>query len=527
MLIGYVSDENDLALSGVDVEVGAGVTARSTATGAIHADIEPGSYRVTLALAGFGAKHVDVELPGAHRFRLLSDRLRGYIWPKWTVAGRPAELRVHSTTPFRAELWRYDLHREWVRLLGWYDEHGPRAMAQLLPDTDVAATGTGWNTVGYTSPAHSPRLVAPARSGLHYVRVENAAGEFTSFPWVVAPDRPRSPVAVLASTNTWNAYNNFGGRSNYINADRLPARPAVNARQDLRRYTEGNQATHHAPNGEYAPLSFDRPDPDCAVGPDEEVTDPARGRLASTLAPGLWRLLAWLSREGYGHDLYADRQLDDGTLDLDAYRVLILDAHPEYWSRPAYERLKAWVHERGGRLMYLGGNGIDCEVRFTGDDAIVFATEGVGPDFESRFHHTVEPQSRLLGVTFTGPGEGTAAPYATVAPDHWVFAGTGLTAGAWFGTASLHERIPGGASGHETDKRTPQSPAGTVLLAKGTNAEDGGAEMTYYETDSGGAVFSAGSITYVNSLLVDPPLSRITRNVLDRFAGSGQSVSVP
>ena len=35
---------------------------------------------------------------------------------------------------------------------------------------------------------------------------------------------------------------------------------------------------------------------------------------------------------------------------------------PEYWSRDAYFRLKQWVFERGGRLMYLGGNGIDCEV---------------------------------------------------------------------------------------------------------------------------------------------------------------------
>ena len=40
------------------------------------------------------------------------------------------------------------------------------------------------------------------------------------------PATPGAPVAVLASTNTWNAYNNFGGRSNYINADHLPERAA-------------------------------------------------------------------------------------------------------------------------------------------------------------------------------------------------------------------------------------------------------------------------------------------------------------
>jgi hypothetical protein len=100
---------------------------------------------------------------------------------------------------------------------------------------------------------------------------------------------------------------------------------------------------------------------------------------------------------------------------------------------------------------------------------------------------------------------------------HWVFTGTGLRNGDLFGVASLHERCPGGASGHETDKISPSSPPGTLLLAKGLNPDDGGAELVYYETASGGAVFSAGSISYPASLLVDTPLSRITVNVITRF----------
>ena len=54
----------------------------------------------------------------------------------------------------------------------------------------------------------------------------------------------------------------------------------------------------------------------------------------------------------------------DGTLDLDAYRVLVLSVHPEYWSAEAYRASSDWVFERGGRLMYLGGNGLNCEVEF-------------------------------------------------------------------------------------------------------------------------------------------------------------------
>ncbi len=56
-----------------------------------------------------------------------------------------------------------------------------------------------------------------------------------------------------------------------------------------------------------------------------------------------------------------------------------------------------------------------------------------------------------------------------------------------------------------------------MLLAKGTNPDDGGAEMVYYEVERGGAVFSVGSITYVSCVLVDANISRITRNVIERF----------
>ena len=111
----------------------------------------------------------------------------------------------------------------------------------------------------------------------------------------------------------------------------------------------------------------------------------------------------------------------------------------------------------------------------------------------------------------------TAAPYRVIEESHWAFAGAGLRNGDLFGEKTLHERVPGGASGHETDKRSASSPANTVLLAKGTNPDDGGAEIVYHEPGKGGAVFSVGSITWVAALLVNERVSRITRNVLERF----------
>lgn len=540
MLIGYVSDERFVAVADALLEFqrdGKTVAiVRSTPRGAVHAELEPGPYHVTLVKDGFGSKSVrmTVDRQTPYHFRLLSDCILGYVWPRAVKSGARSEFRVHATEPYRLSLWRYGWKRELVKLLGWFDEHGPRAVMQITPDGDYTQTGVGWNKIGYGSAHHTQFVTAPERSGLYYLHAKGEkSGEFFSFPWIVAPARPTAPIAVLASTNTWLAYNNFGGRSNYINADRLPAEPVVNARQDLIRYTKaGSFNVWGFADDEYLPLAFERPEPGNVVREHEEVTDPIEGRLPCGMAPAEWRLLGWLEREGFAYDFYSEGQLHDGAVDLDAYKILIISIHPEYWSRQMYQRVKDWVHKRGGKLMYLGGNGLNCEVEFLEGDRLRFKTflapttggalgmpDPNNPDkyLESRMHRTLESEANLLGVVCTEAGIMTAAPYRVVKADHWILAGTGLCDGDLFGHKSLQERIHGGASGHETDKMSMHSPPGTVLLAKGINQDEGGAEMVYYETASGGAVFSVGSITYVPCLLVDDAISRITANVITRF----------
>jgi N,N-dimethylformamidase len=536
MLIGYVSDERYTALADVLLEFMRGeesVTVRSTPRGAVYADLTPGAYRVTLAKEGYGAKTVEVHVKQGepYAFRLLSNRLLGYVWPKWVRSGERGEFRVHSVEAYRLSLVRYGWEKELVRLLGWYDEHGPRAVVQITPDGDYTQSGVQWNRQGYASAHHGQSVLAPERSGLYYFHAETEAGAFFAFPWVVAPAAPQASVAVLAATNNWNAYNNFGGRSNYINASGLPPTPIVNARQDLPRYAGGTYGEWQAPDDAYLPLSFDRPEPGNSLPRDARITDPIRGRDGCHQAPAEWRLLGWLEREGFAYDLYSETQLHNGTLELDAYRVLILGGHPEYWSETMYRRVKEWVYARGGRLMYLGGNGLNCAVEFPDSatmrclsylsslDGSTGMTDPTDPTrrFDSRFHRCVEPEASLLGVTTTATGIMTAAPYRVIEDTHWIFTETGLRAGDTFGHANLHERCHGGASGHETDKRSLFSPPETVLLAKGLNPDEGGAEMVTYTTESGGAVFSVGSITYIASLPVDAPISRITRNVLEQF----------
>lgn len=528
-IIGYVSDEQFVALPDVLVEVesltnGATWEIRSTARGVLRADLPAGRYRVTLTKPGFGAKASVVDLGGEPvQFRLLSDRVYGYMRPKCSRSGELAEYRLHATEQCQLTLWRYGVTRDKVATVTWVDEHGPQANRQILPDGDFTQTGVRWNCDGFPSP---PTIQAPERGGLYYLWARTPSGASFSFPWIVAPRQPRAKIAVVAATNTWNAYNNFGGRSNYIHADRLPDSPIVYSRQDLDRYRDPQPfGGWRPPDSDYAPLSFDRPEPMNHLFDDPEATDPIRGRNQCHLAPTEWRLLAWMEREGFDYDLYSDTQLHDGTLPLSVYQVLVLTAHPEYWSREMYFRAKAWV-QSGGKLVYLGGNGLNCEVTFDSNGAMrclthLFSAHGEmggandrGGFWDSRMHRRVESEANLLGVACSETGIMTSAPYRVVDPAHWVFAGTGLTKNERFGQTTLHERVPGGASGHETDKRMASSPPNTHFLAKGLNPDEGGAEVVMIDPFEKGKVFSVGSITWIAALFTDSVVSRVTANVL-------------
>jgi N,N-dimethylformamidase len=520
MLIGYVSDEYYAALGDVAVELrgpGGHSATRSWPSGAVHADVPAGDYEVCLSRAGFGSKRVQAKLAPDRpaQFRLLSDGLLGYAWPKWCRGGERVEFRVHTVEPYKLALWRYGLDKTFVRNIGWYDNHGPRAAMQTVPDGHFVETGVKWDN-GYG--IHRQVITAPERTGLYYFHARGESGAFFSFPLVVAPLQPKAPIAILASTNNWNAYNPFGGRSNYIMASKMLEQPIVNSKADLPRYKSTDYGEWKS-GPTFAPLSFDRPEPYNFVPAEVECRAPIEGRQACHLAPAEWRLFGWLEQEQFAYDLYADEHLHKGILDLDAYRVLVLSTHPEYWTEEMYRRVKAWVFERGGKLAYLGGNGLNCKVELLDDGKAMRCLNGWPAGKESRFHAQVESEANLLGVVYTDPGAMTSAPYEVIEPDHWVFARTGLKRGDRFGLKTLHERYGDGASGHETDKISPSSPKNTLLLARGLNPDEGGAHMVFFDTPKGGAVFSVGSITFPSALFTDEACATITRNVLRRFLG--------
>jgi len=539
MLLGYVSDEMFVAIADAQVEFRSADKSqvflfRSTPSGAIHGEIPPGEYDVAISHPAHGSKlskYTNDVKAKPKQFRLMSKKLTGYIWPKWSRSGEKAEIRFSSHEVTEVSLWRLGWEVEHVRELGRFEPFAPLGDSQTLPDGDIAQSGVGWNHERFPfGPNLDARtLIAPEISGLYYIQLKGRSGETFTFPWIVAPHAPKAEIALLTSNICWNAYNDWGGRSNYVAADKLPDAPTISVTQESPWFRPTGAVWWV--NNTFEPLSFDRPEPINNIDLTESITDPIKKIGSEHLVAGEWRLLGWMEREGLAHDLYSENQLHDGTLNLDDYSVVVLSTHPEYWTITMYEKLKAWVNQ-GGKLLYLGGNGINCSVELHDYAMTVYdmdlsdwlphrAYTGEGALIPSRFGLRHETESTLLGVVMSFAGMGTGAPYEVLEPEHPIFAGTSLKKGEHFGFETLAVRCPGGASGHETDKIDASSPANIQLLARGINGPGAGADLVTYTTPTGGLVISVGSINWGAGLPIDDTLSTITRNMFALALGTG------
>ena len=417
--------------------------------------------------------------------------IEGYADVISVEPGGTLALKVSSYSPtFSLEIARYGAETEVL-----IRESGIPGGIQNYP-LDAFREGAGWET------RYSLEIPAGWRSGIYAAKLtDDGTGHahYVSFVVKKDPAAPPARLVVLANTNTWQAYNDWAGGSFYVDF------PSADIPEDevLARQFAPGFANMHRPNQMAYPLG------------DE-------GHLTQAEL----HVLRWLERNGWEFDLISDWDLHHEAGILDGYAAFMLQTHPEYWSEAMYDQLDAYL-DRGGNLAYIGGNAIDLKVVVSGT-VLEVRTAGGPHQLDGEpggyWRNLGRPQAGVLGVAYDSYGYHTYAPFEVLLADHWVFAGTGLAAGSLIGQTGLNR---GKASGWETDKRGPGTPENVTLLAKGTNPDNGGAEMTYFEHPGGGGVFSAGSITFGGSLAVDGNLSQILQNVLSRFTGQPGLGSAP
>jgi len=453
---------------------------------------------------------------------------------------------------------RYDPARDRTR------GHGLRFAGDDLYDC-------GWDA------SHAVAIPATTRPGIHAARFDFEVGGKPQVAWVTfvvrrRPGRPKPPLLVLCSTNTWLAYAatpfcvNQPARPLWPTYGHQLAHPATPAYSCYR--------NHHAGQPTYQ-MGTRLPWP--AAGPD--VLYSKRQVGYSHLARGERFAHVWLEENGYDFDCATDFDLHRDPRLLDGYASVLINGHSEYWSSEAMDALDTYLRG-GGTTIVLSGNTMFWRVSFNEAGTVMECRkldERIGGRVDAatgELYHSHDgrrgsllrecgrPAWRVVGLECDGWAGVEAADfgvYHVETPDHFLYREpepVGLAKDDTFGHAA-----DGGlprAVGHEWDVRVsrlvgitgrvpagadlPAEPAGIVTLARGVRAArhaldyftagsasaDGTvADMIYWERAEGGKVFHAGAIGAGWALSADPKLQTLMRNVLHHFGISRPRRSEP
>ena len=272
---------------------------------------------------------------------------------------------------------------------------------------------------------------------------------------------------------------------------------------------------------------------------------------------------AWLEWTGLPFDVITDEDLHrEGEELLSHYSVTVTGTHPEYYSGRMLNAMEAFL-QVGGRLMYMGGNGFYwkiayhptrpaiIEVRRAEDGTRAWIAEpgdyyqAFDSELGGLWRRNGRPPNQLVGIGFAAQGFDGATYYrkTEAAEDPRVtFIWEGTSGDEIIGN---YGSVEGGAAGQEIDRWDPAlgSPRHALVLASSEKHNPGmlrvveelsmnepdqqgpkvRADMTFFETPFGGAVFSTGSVSYAGALAhnnYDNDICRLTTNVLRRFANS-------
>jgi hypothetical protein len=358
-------------------------------------------------------------------------------------------------------------------------------------------------------------LKAQDKGGL-YVQRNKRTAESECF-FVLRPEIPGKNAKILLQlcTNTYSAYNNWGGFSLY----------AFNARAKV----QGHR------------VSFQRPP-------------------ASQFSRWELPFVVWAENNGYALDYAANLDLEDreGNGFLQSYRLVLSVGHDEYWSAGMRDRLEQFI-DNGGNVAFFSGNTCCWQVRpEDNNNALVSYKQRYNQDpfFRTQdhrqlatlwSHHLVgRPENSLTGVGFLWGGyhrshdqfmDGPGA-YTVHRPEHWIFAGANLKKGDKLGGKNF-------IVGYECDgcemvwkdglpypthrDGTPKSftilgtcpakwhPDDCLWYERFEKDRVGNAVLGVYEKN--GVVFTCGATDWSRGLQGnDAAVERITKNVLDRLS---------
>ena len=496
---------------------------------------------------------------------MARDVVTGYCWPQSVVSGDRVGLHLSSSggRPVRVEIARVGGQRDVV-----FRSDAVAADEQVTP-ADAAAAGCDW-------PVALSLDVDPTwRSGYYEVVLEIDVGDKVrrDFAYFVVRPSAGTRIVVALSTNTWCAYNDFGGPNLYTGGTRVSMRRPM-----------APGYLHKPPGKGRRVTGTGEPDPQNAAHVGYLLLNHLSAYAGSAGWPD-WELpfIAWAERGGFEIGVCTNADLEAHPEVLDGASLYLSVGHDEYWSRGMRDTVEAFIAQ-GGNAAFFSGNTSLWQVRLEGDDGdVMVGYKGFfkddplwGSDREpevTTFWSDVvvgRPENLMTGVSFTRGGyhrigrnvSSGLGGYTVHRAGHWIFDGTGLGYGDVLGASSTvvgYEcdgcvftyrdglPYPTGEDGtpstfeilgtcptrHFTRETAPRPPrpgepseleyiASRVFGTRDPEAMDrirhGHAVLGAYTNDAGATVLTSGSTDWAHGLAGrDQQIEQITRNVLTRL----------
>jgi hypothetical protein len=394
--------------------------------------------------------------------------IEGYASASSVNRGDSIQLFVNTAASlYRIEIWR----------LGWYNGAGGRLIATSMQSrtpqpacpTDPATllTDCQWQSpyvLQIPPPASDP--TSHWTSGIYVAKLTAGSGPKSSYiTFTVRDDARKAQIRFELSTNTWEAYEDWGGHSLYSSPRAFK-------------------------------VSFNRPF--------------QRGAGTGNMLASGWDIAAlrFVEREGYDVTYAADLDAHLNAAELLNHKILFFPSHHEYWSTPMRNNVQAAI-DTGVSAVFFGSNNVYWQVRFENDSAGVpdrvmvcykstadpiIATDPALTTVRFRDAPVNLPEEKMLGVMFNGNGLGFHSDVFVADATHWIFSGTGVHTGDDVG-----EYL-----GQEVDSQFGLHPANTVVLLNspftGVTGGSGTSQTVIYQAPSGSYVFSAGTSDFVLGL---------------------------
>jgi len=417
--------------------------------------------------------------------------------------------------------------------MGWYQGAGARELTspvrlkghgQPPPSIDL---GTGliecrWeNPFLLTIPLNWSNATDWA-SGVYLAKLTAEPTGYDSYVIFVVRDDARSSTYLFqSSVTTFQAYNNWGGKSLYA---------------------------FNSAGGQAAKVSFDRPYaasplPAAASGggAGDFLTSNSIPAESSVSAAGWeYNMIRWLEREGYDVTYATNIDVHARPALLASHKVFLSVGHDEYWSWEMRHHVEQ-ARDRGVHLGFFSANTCYWQIRlepsrFTYEpDRTIVAYKETAPwhdplqtDQDSANDYLVttkwrnppvnRPEAGLIGAMFIEVDTPVDGDFVIEDTEEWITRGTGLHQGS-----RLH-----GLLGYEVDGHNLSSPSGAHVVARSSLPQTAGT-VTVYMAPSGAIVFSSGSMQWSWGLddynapglrpsVVSSAAQQMTRNILSRFS---------